>query len=182
MAVLVSARRSPRSTVRAPIATISTAVTKPASVPTQRTDTSLHGCSGHKSGVWPRDGEIDFSEGDLQGSIGAFMHRQNGTSGGDQDGYRTSARFTDWHTAVVEWKPNFCRFILDGTIVGTSTSRVPTLRCTGCSSLRRRSTARIRPHQRLRTCRSTTSRYGSTYRERGRSSARERRRHPASNA
>jgi hypothetical protein len=27
--------------------------------------------------------------------------------------------------AVIEWKPNFCRFILDGNIVGTSTSRVP---------------------------------------------------------
>jgi len=61
-----------------------------------------------KSGVWPRDGEIDFPEGDLQGTIGAFMHRQNGTSGGDQDPYHSSARFPDWHTAVIEWKPNSC--------------------------------------------------------------------------
>jgi len=78
-----------------------------------------------KSGVWPRDGEVDFPEGDLQGVIKAFMHRQNGTSGSDQDGYTSSARFPDWHTAVIEWKPNFCRFILDGNILGTSTSRVP---------------------------------------------------------
>jgi Glycosyl hydrolases family 16 len=78
-----------------------------------------------KSGVWPRDGEIDFPEGDLQGSIGAFMHRQNGTSGGDQDAYRTTAMFPDWHTAVIEWKPNSCKFILDGTTIGHSTSRVP---------------------------------------------------------
>jgi len=78
-----------------------------------------------KSGVWPRDGEIDFPEGDLQGTIGAFMHRQNGTSGGDQDPYHSSARFPDWHTAVIEWKPNSCKFILDGAVVGHSTSRVP---------------------------------------------------------
>ena len=30
-----------------------------------------------KSGVWPRDGEIDFPEADLIGTISAFMHRQN---------------------------------------------------------------------------------------------------------
>ena len=52
------------------------------------------------------------------------MHRQNGTSGGDQDAYRTCAKFPDWHTVAIEWKPNFCRFI-DGNIIGTSTSRVP---------------------------------------------------------
>ena len=46
-----------------------------------------------KSGVWPRDGEIDFPEGDLVGSIGPFMHRQNGTTGNDQDPYRTSTKF-----------------------------------------------------------------------------------------
>ena len=78
-----------------------------------------------KSGVWPRDGEIDFPEGDLVGSIGPFMHRQNGTTGNDQDPYRTSTKFPDWHTAVIEWKPNSCKFILDGTTIGHSTSRVP---------------------------------------------------------
>ena len=78
-----------------------------------------------KSGVWPRDGEIDFPEGDLVGSIGAYMHRQNGTAGNDQDPYRTSTKFPDWHTAVIEWKPNSCKFILDGTTIGHSTSRVP---------------------------------------------------------
>jgi len=81
-----------------------------------------------KSEVWPRDGEIDFPEGDLNGTIHAFMHRQNGTSGGDQDHYGSSATYPTWHTAVIEWKPNFCRFILDGNILGTSTSRVPNTR------------------------------------------------------
>jgi beta-glucanase (GH16 family) len=45
------------------------------------------------------------------------MHRQNGTSGGDQDELRPSmpARFNDWHTTVIEWTPEYLRFLLDGT-------------------------------------------------------------------
>jgi len=74
---------------------------------------------------WPQDGEIDFPEGDLDGTISAFMHRQDGTSGGDQDAYSTSATYPPWHTAVIEWTAAQCRFILDGDIIGTSTSRIP---------------------------------------------------------
>ncbi|RKH89968.1 glycosyl hydrolase family protein [Corallococcus sp. AB045] len=77
------------------------------------------------SEVWPRDGEIDFPEGDLNGTISGFMHRQNGTSGGDQDAASSSARFTSWHTAIIEWTPGRCRFILDGTVILDKTSRVP---------------------------------------------------------
>jgi Glycosyl hydrolases family 16 len=78
-----------------------------------------------QSGTWPRDGEIDFPEGSLTGTIDAFMHRQGGTSGGDQDAYGTGAGFTSWHTAVIEWAPNDVKFYLDGSLVGHSTSRVP---------------------------------------------------------
>ena len=44
------------------------------------------------SETWPRDGEIDFPEGGFNSgnAIEAYMHRQNGTSGGDQDAYRTN--------------------------------------------------------------------------------------------
>lgn len=77
------------------------------------------------SEVWPRDGEIDFPEGDLDSTIGAFMHRQNGTSGSDQDAYETTSRYTSWHTAVIEWRPESLKFILDGKTIGTSTSRIP---------------------------------------------------------
>ena len=57
------------------------------------------------SEVWPRDGEIDFPEGNLDGTVEGFMHRQNGTSGGDQDHAGSAVRFGDgrWHTAVTEW-------------------------------------------------------------------------------
>lgn len=78
-----------------------------------------------QSDVWPRDGEIDFPEGDLDSTISAFMHRMNGTSGSDQDGYFTQATYPTWHTAVIEWGPDACSFYLDGVKIGTSTSRIP---------------------------------------------------------
>jgi len=70
-----------------------------------------------KSEVWPRDGEIDFPEGNLNANIKGFMHRQNDTSGGDQDELRpaTPARYGDWHVAVIEWTPEYLVFLLDGT-------------------------------------------------------------------
>jgi chitodextrinase len=77
------------------------------------------------SGVWPRDGEIDFPEGNLPGQIHAFMHRQGAVSGSDQDAYSTGAYYTTWHTAVIEWLPNRCTFILDGRVIGNATSRIP---------------------------------------------------------
>lgn len=77
------------------------------------------------SNVWPRDGEIDFPEGDFDSTMSAFMHRQGATWGGDQDAFPTSARWTSWHTAVTEWTPTAVRFYLDGALIGTSTSRIP---------------------------------------------------------
>jgi hypothetical protein len=84
-----------------------------------------------RSEVWPRDGEIDFVEGDLLGTIGAFMNRQNGTSGGDQDEFRSTARYPDWHTVALEWTPNRLQVFLDGVALRTTTgadrvtSRIP---------------------------------------------------------
>ena len=78
-----------------------------------------------KSNVWPRDGEIDWPEGDLDETMSAFMHRQGATSGSDQAAFTTSARFTTWHTAVIEWSPAVVRFWLDGNLIGSATSRIP---------------------------------------------------------
>jgi hypothetical protein len=77
------------------------------------------------SGTWPHDGEIDFPEADLTGTISAFMHRMGAVTGQDQDAYTTSAQLGSWHTAVIEWGPAQCRFILDGKVIGTSRSRIP---------------------------------------------------------
>jgi len=78
-----------------------------------------------QSDEWPRDGEINFPEGDLGGTFGAFMHHQDGSDGNDQDYAGTSARFTDWHTAVIEWTPTAVGFLLDGQVVGSFTERIP---------------------------------------------------------
>lgn len=78
-----------------------------------------------QSNVWPRDGEIDFPEGELDGTIHAFMHRMNATQGSDQDAFPTNQGFNAWHTAVIEWTPSSVTFILDGTVIGRSTSRIP---------------------------------------------------------
>ncbi|OGO54941.1 MAG: hypothetical protein A2V85_11190 [Chloroflexi bacterium RBG_16_72_14] len=78
-----------------------------------------------KSNVWPGEGEIDFPEGNLDGSIWAFMHRDNATSGSDQDAFSTGATYSSWHTAIIEWAPSSIRFIFDDRVIGTSTSRIP---------------------------------------------------------
>jgi hypothetical protein len=77
------------------------------------------------SNTWPRDGEIDFPEGNLDQNICAYMHHQGGTSGGDQDAFCSQTRYTGWHTAVTEWTPSYVKFYLDGALLGTSTSRIP---------------------------------------------------------
>jgi hypothetical protein len=77
------------------------------------------------SGVWPRDGEIDFPEGSLNSTINAYMHHQGGTVGSDQDAYGSTTTYTDWHVAVIEWLSNRCTFILDGTVIGESTTLIP---------------------------------------------------------
>jgi beta-glucanase (GH16 family) len=74
---------------------------------------------------WPYDGEMDFPESGLNGTIAAYMHRQAGTSGADQDAYKTAATYTSWHTATIEWSPNAVNFILDDQLIGTSTARIP---------------------------------------------------------
>jgi beta-glucanase (GH16 family) len=77
------------------------------------------------SEVWPQDGEIDFPEGDLDGTINAFMHYEGGTSGGSQDGYSSSITYTSWHTGVLEWTADHCSFTIDGNLLGSSTSNIP---------------------------------------------------------
>jgi hypothetical protein len=74
---------------------------------------------------WPHDGEMDFPEAPLDGTIGAFMHHQDGTSGSDQDEYNSTATYTSWHTASIEWSPSAVNFILDGQSIGTSTNQIP---------------------------------------------------------
>ena len=75
------------------------------------------------SDVWPGDGEIDFPEGRLSKTIGAYAHFAS-VSGG-QDAFETTASFDPWHVATIEWTPSAVTFYLDGTKIGTSTKYVP---------------------------------------------------------
>jgi len=69
------------------------------------------------SEVHPRDGEIDFPEGNLTGDIQGYMHWQNATRG-DQQYYALSGQsYYDWHTAVIEWEPGRVAFYLDGELI-----------------------------------------------------------------
>ena len=72
---------------------------------------------------WPDDGEIDFPEGNLDGTIGAFSHYASATGGQDQ--FSTSSTFSEWHTATIEWLPGKVTFTLDDRVLGSSTRDVP---------------------------------------------------------
>ncbi|WP_431681713.1 family 16 glycosylhydrolase [Kitasatospora sp. KL5] len=77
-------------------------------------------------GIWPQHGEIDFPEGDLNGKIGAFMHRADATSGSDQDAFSTGVPTAGaWHTSAVDWQKDGVTFYLDGKVIGRSTARIP---------------------------------------------------------
>jgi beta-glucanase (GH16 family) len=75
--------------------------------------------------LWPdsnqwSEGEIDYPEGDLNNTFDAYMHyRGDPTS---QDVYSTSATYTSWHTATIEWTPQAVTFYLDGQDIGSSTN------------------------------------------------------------
>jgi hypothetical protein len=77
------------------------------------------------SGVWPRDGEIDFPEADLNGYLGGWVHRQGARSGSDVHGVWTHVPVTSWHTVTVTWLRHSVTFQVDGHTVGQTSGRIP---------------------------------------------------------
>lgn len=73
---------------------------------------------------WPRDGEIDFPEGEFSGTI--FANAHHASDGGEVDAFSTDAGFDGWHVATIAWRPSDVTFLLDGVVVGVSTTAVPT--------------------------------------------------------
>lgn len=73
---------------------------------------------------WPRDGEIDFPEGEFSETVFGNAHRAD--PGGAVDAFPTDARFDDWHVATTVWRPSDVTFVLDGVVIGVSTTDVPT--------------------------------------------------------
>ncbi|MBL8159100.1 ricin-type beta-trefoil lectin domain protein [Candidatus Saccharibacteria bacterium] len=76
---------------------------------------------------WPADGEADFPEGYLDGTVSGFHHYAGEGSCYDcQEQVReVGARFTEWHTYTIEWTPEKMTFLLDDTVVLESTKWVP---------------------------------------------------------
>lgn len=82
--------------------------------------------------LWPQsdaDGgcaESDFPEGDLDSTVSGFAHNSTNCSQYNvQDVFNTSTRFDDgWHTYTQEWQPGARKYYVDGSLIGTSTTRV----------------------------------------------------------
>lgn len=72
---------------------------------------------------WPRDGEIDFPEGEFSSTIWGNAHHASET--GEVDRFPTTTDFTQWHVATIQWRPSGVTFLLDGTVIGVSTTAVP---------------------------------------------------------
>jgi hypothetical protein len=91
-----------------------------------------HVATGYKSAhlLWPVSNdacpncEIDFPELEWTGQISAFAHHRD-SIGGDQDAYDTGKTWTSWHTSDILWQPGSVTFLLDGHVVGHSTTAVP---------------------------------------------------------
>ncbi len=78
------------------------------------------------SGVWPRDGEIDFPEGSLNRIIyGAVHYEEDGADAFEK--FDSGQTFTSWHVATLEWMPDRVEFYLDGKSLGVSRVAPPTV-------------------------------------------------------
>jgi hypothetical protein len=78
------------------------------------------------SEVW-NDGEIDFPEGELDGTIGGFSHAAdvNSPQTNTLAVSSQSTYWSGWHTAVTEWIPGTSvEFFLDGVSLGKTTTNV----------------------------------------------------------
>ncbi len=73
--------------------------------------------------AWPAQGEIDFPEGNFNGTMTANAHYAN--AGGGFSQYPTTTTYSGWHTATTEWSPGKEVFILDDHVIGVSTHQVP---------------------------------------------------------
>lgn len=76
---------------------------------------------------WPADGEINFPEGELSGTVRGYHHFAipDATPNSQAVASESSAVFTDWHTYTVEWTPTVVRMIVDNDVVLESTYGVP---------------------------------------------------------
>ena len=79
------------------------------------------------SEVWPRDGEIDWPEADLDKPMYGYVHLQNGTSPNDQEIFPSGIAIGGgWHTTETIWSPGGVELKIDGVTLGNYTGpRIP---------------------------------------------------------
>lgn len=80
--------------------------------------------------LWPdsdnwNDGEIDFPESGLTDVVKGYNHCLDSPSRNCLV-VNTSAKYSDWHTYTIDWTPQRLSFIIDGTVVGSTTTNIPT--------------------------------------------------------
>lgn len=75
------------------------------------------------SNIW-KQGEIDFPEGGLAGTIQAFNHRL-GNPQSHTTAVNTGVTYLNWHTATIDWTPAGIRYYLDGKIVASDIRNIP---------------------------------------------------------
>ena len=75
------------------------------------------------SGNW-NDGEIDFPESSLTEGVKGYNHCLNSPSSNCMIA-ETNYRYNDWHTYSIEWTPSRLSFLVDDTVVGTTTNNIP---------------------------------------------------------
>jgi hypothetical protein len=75
------------------------------------------------SGDW-NDGEIDFPESELTDVAKGYNHCPGNPSVNCLV-VNTSARYSDWHTYTIEWRPNDLKYLVDGVVVGSTSRNVP---------------------------------------------------------
>ena len=79
--------------------------------------------------LWPdsnnwNDGEIDFPESGLNSTIKGYNHTVGNPAHNDLV-FDTGVTYLGWHTATIEWTPSKITYLLDGNVVSSSTTSVP---------------------------------------------------------
>lgn len=80
--------------------------------------------------VWPSsdvwgDGEIDFPEGNLDGTFSAYHHPLNCSDCSSSVSADSGTTFADWHVATTEWSPEGVNYYVDGELIMSNTEDNP---------------------------------------------------------
>jgi hypothetical protein len=80
--------------------------------------------------VWPSsdvwgDGEIDYPEGDLDGTFHAYQHPLGCSDCSSSVNASSNATFRDWHVATTEWSPAGVNYYVDGELIMATTDDNP---------------------------------------------------------